>query len=235
MQSNFGQSCKIARAALPISAAPIVRIRAGAAQALATKRNARTVLRLLVSTLSFALIAATAIVERDSFSPFGEPVVLRFPNHGSFRPVENPTATDLLHAAARANFAVQFPTGLPANTRISELVCVGTSVIILGYELSKASRRSDDQFSIVLAKSDAVADPDSKNMAGRPSGASDAVVGVNGRERWRVGDEIVIVLRGGNIRADEITHIRKSMLAHVRKISNDRARSVSSRSERVLW
>ncbi len=216
MQSNFRLLCKTARETIPVSAVPLARIRvAAAAMNREPKRRLRALFGASVGTLAVALLAAT-IVHVTGAHIYLEPsgtMALRFSKTLHVRTLMNPTELDLRDAAAAADFSVQFPTGLPANAPLRQLVMADTSAIMLQYDLPGAWRRSDHQLWIVLANPSAVTGAAEEKTADHflplfgPKGKL--------RARWQIGGEAVIITRSSAL-PKELDAIKSSMLAHER-------------------
>jgi hypothetical protein len=219
MLSNFGPSCKAARAAISVSPVPLAHIRVAAAtQPRAAKVRTRKIFGVSAGALSIALLAATAVVRVTGTHIYVQPsgtMALQFAQKLHVQVFINPTALEVRSAAVSADFPVQLPTGLPARSQLRRLVYVNHSTIMLQYELPGAWRRKDNRLWIVLTNPAAMVGPRDENLAGHLV-PFDSEFGPNAKlqERWTIGGETVIITQSKAL-PGELATIKRSMLAQL--------------------
>jgi hypothetical protein len=218
MQSDFGRSCKAVRAAITVSPVPLAHIRlAASTKQRAAKPSARNIFGVSAGALSIALLAATAIVRVTGAHLYLQPagtIAVQFGQKLDVQVLMNPTVSELRSVARAADFPVQLPVGLPANTPLRRLLLVEHNTIMLQYDLPGAWRRNEKQLWIVLTNPKAVTAPSDEQSVGHflQLGA----FGPRGKvqERWQVGGETVIIVQSKAL-PDELAAIKHAMLARL--------------------
>lgn len=210
MRSKFHDMCEAARASILVPRIPLDAIRNAARQpAMPTGRK-----RIGALVLAGALIvggAAAAELWRGAHVSFGPSGQMRLATVDEFRVKKNPTDDDLRNVAHRATFPVEFPSGLPIGTTISE-IGYGPSIILVDYNLPGSWRRSNHLLRIVLLDPRALTTPTSPHAFVFRIGG----LAATGSVRWNIGHELVIVMRSLATPA-EINNIRRTMTAETAK------------------
>ncbi len=215
MSSDFSRLCAFARAEIAVPPAPMGAIRDAATRPIEpgsfrSKRFAGAAAALF----SAAALAAAASILGHTHVFFDSNLNLKIATD-SGKYVRHPTRNDLRAAAARADFRVVYPSGLPPGTTPMQMIGAGRSAIAITYDLPGAWRRSDHLLWVVLANAKIVSGP--AHSITNPEERYRWVLTPGGHrlratQVWQVGNEVVII-QADNITPAEIANIKHAMLS----------------------
>jgi len=169
--------------------------------------------RLIEAVWADAVRLATAIVG-----------ALQFGQKLHIQVFMDPTVPEMRSAAAAADFPVQFPAGLPANSVLRQLLSADHDTIMLQYGLPGAWRRKGNTLWIVLANPKSVTGSSDEQSVGHIL-ALGPKFGPGGKvqERWQIGGEAVIIAQSEAL-PQELSAIKHAMLAQLARSCGTHAR-----------
>jgi len=216
MQSNFGNSCQAARTRISVPTIPLASIRT-AAEARSHSGRAKPWLRPLAAAFASVSVVASAAgaavwSTHVSLTKAGTVIL----TGDSVHTTRHPTSADLHSAAYRVDFPVVLPQGLPSDTKLSGLTRIGTSALVLTYDLPGAARRNNHLLGVVLA-SPASTTAVSNDARVKPMSHRDYTLNLgHAREHWSVGAQDVLVLPPSTMTFAEIARMKQAMHARTR-------------------
>jgi hypothetical protein len=214
MSSESNVAFQSARNAIAVPDVPLDAIRRAARSA----PEAPTRKRLLAGILGGLVLVGTAAAATETWAKIHFSLL----NHGwgfsseniPMRTGDHPTPSDLKGAAQAADFPVTLPTGLPAGSVPTEMMQMGTSGIVIRYDLPGAYRANNHLMWIILANPKSMSAPGAlpRGTWGLQIGGKDPQIS----EVWQIPGEVVMVV-SNTATSDEIGHIKAAMKAAYKK------------------
>jgi hypothetical protein len=212
MPSEFQAMCENAREEIVVPEIPLDAIRSAVDRAPTPGARQKRIVALVISGLVIAGAAAAAeLWDNGAHLTFGRSGTVTMSTIDEFHVKKEPTPEDLRTIAAGATFQVQYPSGLPTGTTLGELG-YGPSIMLLDYNLPGEWRRSNHLLRIWLVDPRVLTAPSTPHAFVFKMGG----LAATGSVRWRVGHEIVIVMRSLATPA-EIANLKRAMIARSQK------------------
>jgi hypothetical protein len=210
MQSEFETACANAREDIPVPAFSLAAIRARQARAVPAKVGRRGAFAAIALGLSMAAIAAAAVIDQGhvTLTKSGGLVISAQTMTMNRRAKD----ADVAAAAAKMDFKVVLPDGLPPGTKIKNVTAIGTSGLALGYDLPGAWRRAHHYMNVIIVEPSALRGTAKEKqrmnlmlggaMAAKHKNATASV--------WRIGNEDVFI-QTSVLTSAEAEHIKAAM------------------------